>query len=68
MTEFIGTYLQLQLVITAHTLRTPSECRLKSLCEKSLTALNDVCLTNEFLKSLHGSLYRLARIRGNPCK
>jgi hypothetical protein len=30
--------------------------------------LNDVCLTNEFFNNLQGSLYRLARIHGNPCK
>jgi hypothetical protein len=41
---------------------------LTNLYEESLTALNDACLTNESLKSLHSSVYRLARIQGNPCK
>jgi hypothetical protein len=70
-----GTSLQLQSIITAHTLnpfwillRMNYNACLTNLYEESLTALNDVSLTNESLKSLHGFLCRLARIHGNSCK
>jgi hypothetical protein len=41
---------------------------LTNLCKEYFTALNDVFLTNKSLRRVHGSLYRLARIHGNPCK
>jgi hypothetical protein len=57
MIEFIGTSLQLQLIITVQTmntwilLRMTYDSCLTNLHEVPLTALNDACLTNEFLKS-----------------
>jgi hypothetical protein len=61
--------LQLQLIITAHTLNSFwTTSVLRMLYEESLIALKDVWLANGFLKSLLGTLYKLARIHGNPYK
>jgi hypothetical protein len=49
MIGFIGTSLQLQLIVTAH-IWAPSRCRMENLCEESLTALYEVCLKNELFE------------------
>jgi hypothetical protein len=52
MIGFIGTSLQLQSIVTAHTFNSWILLRMKQiLYDEPLTVLNDAYLTNKFLKS-----------------